>query len=61
MGRIAPLMVSRLILNLRGADAAMKTHTRLSGVGSDRSTRRGTLGAFGIPSLNVDTAMLICV
>ncbi|KJA19156.1 hypothetical protein HYPSUDRAFT_204886 [Hypholoma sublateritium FD-334 SS-4] len=49
---IAPLMVSRLILNMRGADAAQKTRVRASGgsgartygTGSNASAPRGVLG-----------------
>ena len=52
-------MVSRLILNLRGADAAMKTHSRLSGMSSDRSAKRGTIGVCEIPSQEWDTTMLV--
>ncbi len=52
-------MVSRLILNLRGADDTQKNHMRLSGMGSDHSAKRGTLGACGIPALDGDTVMLM--
>ena len=61
MGRIAPLMVSRLILNLRGADDAQKNHMRLSGMGSDHSAKRGTLGACGFSPLDGETLTLLFV
>ena len=61
MGRIAPLMVSRLILNLRGADDAQKNHMRLSGIGSDHSAKRGTLGACGFSPLDGETLTLLFV
>ncbi len=51
MGRIGPLMVSRLILNLRGADDAQKNHMRLGEMGKDSSGKRGELRTCGfLPS-----------
>ena len=54
-------MVSRLILNLRGADDAQKNHMRLSGMGSDHSAKRGTLGACGFSPLDGETLTLLFV
>ncbi|KJA19154.1 hypothetical protein HYPSUDRAFT_204885 [Hypholoma sublateritium FD-334 SS-4] len=46
---IGPLMVSRLILNLRGADDARKTRVRVSGIGSNHNVQRGMLAVGPSP------------
>lgn len=56
---IGPLMVSRLILNLRGAHDAQKTHAHISGISSKSSAQRGIQSERDTLAVNGDAGPVL--